>query len=165
MTDENHDALRRTDAELATIDRAEPETILMPLTGELVRADDPSKVAEAIEMLRDHKRKVDGAIAAFTAAAAEISKQKGTKTIHIGGGASLKISDGGKVEWDVTELVKLVGAGLPLERYEDLVTETVAYKVDGNVARQIAGSNPAYKKIIEQAKKRTPGRVSANVVR
>lgn len=145
-----HDALGRVEA------------ILQPLTGELVPADDLAAVAAALDALREHKRQVDVAIAAFTEAAVAISRAQGTKTLRAGA-TTVRVGSDTKIQWDVTELAKLRKAGLPEDRYNELVTEQVEYKVNGSVARQIAGSNPAYAKIIERAKVRVPTRQSASV--
>jgi len=45
---------------------------------------------------------------------------------------------------------------LPQDRYEQLVTEVVTHKVDARVAKQLAGSNPAYAAIIERARRVDP---------
>lgn len=147
--------------EVAVVDAA-PLELVQPLTGELIRADDVAGVGEAIRALREHKRNVDTAISAFTLAAIEQSRAMGTKTLHAGG-VTIKVSADSEIEWDVTELVKLLDAGLPAERYADLVTETLTYKVNANVAKQIEGANEKYAPIIERARRRVPKRQSASV--
>ena len=52
------------------------------------------------------------------------------------------------------EVLELRDLGLPEERYGELVVATVTYKVNASVAKQIAGANPEYAKVIDRARSR-----------
>lgn len=161
MTTTKSKAKPKPTTEVAVVDAA-PLELVQPLTGELIRADDVAGVGEAIRALREHKREVDTAISAFTAAAIEQSRAMGTKTLRAGG-VTIKLGADSEIEWDVTELVKLLAAGLPPERYAELVTETLTYKVNASVAKQIEGANAKYAPIIDRARVRVPKRQTASV--
>lgn len=150
-----------TDETAPAVVEAEPG-LLNPITGELVAPDDVAAIGQALEALREHENKVRDAISAFTRAAVAYSLVAGTKTL-VADGVKIEISPDTGLEWDVEELDKLLDAGLPRERYRDLVKEVVTRKVDARVARQIAGANPAYKAIIDRAQRRVPKRQYASV--
>lgn len=153
----------KTKAPAQSVEVAEVKAdLLQPLTGELISPADVPALGEAIRALREHKSQIDVAIYAFTQAVVEASQALGTKTIRAGS-MTIKVTGGDTIEWDVTELVKLRAAGLPEERYAELVTEQVSYKVNASVAKSIEGSNPVYAKIIGQARVRVPKRQSASV--
>lgn len=145
-------------------DLAVPDELVNPLTGELVPSSDLPAVALTLEALREHRQRVSDAIGAFTEAVVAESRRQGTKTLTAGG-VRLEVSADSEVQWDMTELARLVDIGLPPDRYGELVTEIVTYKVDGTVARQLAGSNPEYARIIEAAKGRVPKRAYVSVKR
>ena len=130
---------------------AVPESLLNPLTGELVPAADIAAVGEAIDALKEHRRQVEAAISAFTQAAVEQSRVHGTRTLRADG-VEVVLSADSALEWDTTELVKLLDAGLPEERYRELVKETVTLSVNASVARQLEGANDAYRVIISRAR-------------
>lgn len=138
-----------------SIDLAVPDELLNPLTGELVRTADLPAVAVALEQLREHRQQVADAIGAFSEAVVAESRRLGTRTLTAGA-VRLEVSADSEIEWDVSHLFKLRGAGLPDERLDALVRPQVTYKIDGTVARQLAGSNPVYARIIDEAKVRVP---------
>lgn len=135
----------------------ESRELVLPGTGQIVNLDDAAEVARALSSLRDWKRHADGARAVLEAALVEESARQGTKTLHLGA-VTASVSADTELTWDITELVKLLDAGLPAERYQALVGETVTYKVNAAVAKQIAGANPAYAVIVAAAQTRTPKR-------
>lgn len=139
-----------------TTDIALPAELLNPLTGELVPTTDMPAVAVTLEALREHRQRVNDAIAAFTEAVVAESVRQGTRTLTAGG-VRLEVSAPSEVEWDVELLGReLRAAGLPEDRVDALLRPTVTYKVDGRVARELAGSNAEYARVIERAKVRTP---------
>lgn len=135
----------------------QPRELVLPGTGELVNLDDAGQVARALSSLRDWKRHADEARAVLEAALVAESARQGTKTLHLGA-MTASVSADTELAWDVTVLIGLLAAGLPSERYTDLVTETVSYKINASVAKQIAGANPAYAAIIDAAQSRVPKR-------
>ena len=78
------------------------------------------------------------------------SRRQGTKTLHLPAGTAT-ISGGTELVWDFDTLEQLREIGLPEQRYRELVVETVSYKVDARVAKQLAAANPEYARIIEAA--------------
>lgn len=138
--------------------------ILNPITGELVPVHDLQRVAESVEILREAKRNLDDVIAAFTEATIEESKRLGTRTLTAGG-IKLVVSSDTEVEWDVTALSALRDAGLPEERMNELVKAKVEWKVDALVAKQLAASNPEYKRIIDAAQTRVPAKQYVSIKR
>lgn len=125
--------------------------VVVPGVGTVVNLDDPVQVAQALVDVRDYKRRVDEIRPILENILREESQRIGTKTIHLEG-LTASIGSDNDLTWDMTVIATLIDAGLPIDRYAELVEETVSYKVNGNVARQIAGSNPAYAEIIEAAK-------------
>lgn len=134
-----------------------PAELLNPMTGELVNVHDLPRLAEVIEALREHRQQVNDTMAAFTEAVAAESRRQGTRTLAAGDWV-LELSADSAIEWDVPALFALENAGLPRERMNELVRSEITYKVDGRVARQLAGASPAYKAIIEAATVRVPRR-------
>lgn len=129
--------------------------VLNPITGELIDIRETAQVAAAVEQLRDLQNRAKEAIGRITEAMIVESQRVGTKTFAAGS-VSLVLSADSETQWDVTELAKLRDAGLPEERYAELVEETISYKVNGAVARGISSANPKYAKIIESARQKVP---------
>lgn len=92
----------------------------------------------------------------------EEASRQGTKTLHLSN-ANVSVSGGSQVEWDVEELNKLLYAGLPVERFDDLVTVIVSYKVNAAVAKQISAANPDYAEIISKARSEAPAAYRVSV--
>ena len=126
-----------------------------PLTGKLIPTADTLAVALTISSLREHRRQVDDAIAAFSQAVIEESHRLGTRTLNLGA-TTVEVTADSEIEWDVTELNKLLAVGLPDDRYNQLVQTVVSDKIDGRVAKQLEGASGKYKAIIERAKRGPP---------
>jgi hypothetical protein len=141
---------------------AVPDEILNPLTGEMVRTSDMPAVARVLQELRHHRQQVSNLISDFTQAVVVESQLQGKKTLEADG-LKIEIRGGSEVEWDIETLLELHALGLPEARYRELVTEVVSYKVNGSVARQIAGARPEYAAVIERAKRQVPKPYSAAV--
>lgn len=141
---------------------AVPDEVLNPITGEMIPATDLDKCAEAIDMIRDWKQRIATASAALTEVFIEASRVQGTRTLTAAG-MKVEVSSDNEIEWDFEELGKLRDIGLPEQRFDELIRPTITYKVDGRVAAQLAGSNPEYKRIIENAKNRIPKRQYVSV--
>jgi hypothetical protein len=126
----------------------------VPWTGEVLEASPVTAAKALLEAKRLREQIKD-----FEAVAREYvlkdSRRQGTKTLHYGD-TTVTVSSDRELVWDMTELVKLLDAGLPPERYNDLVTEEVSYKVDAAVARQLEGANEEYAGIIGRARAYLP---------
>lgn len=145
-------------------DVAIPDTheICIPDTGELVPVADLAALLRALKGIRERKGYLDETRRALEYAVVYHAQQEGTKTLHRGPDVA-RVSGGKEFDYDVTVLIQLLDAGLPPERYADLVTEVVTHKVNAAVAKQIeASGNPEYKRIIGEARREVdrPWRVS-----
>lgn len=139
-------------------DPTEPETsmeLVIPYSGEVVSRDDPAACArvwveiKAIEDQLKELRKLLGD------AILDESARVGTKTLRFDG-FKATVSEPMETQWDLEILSGLMEAGLPPDRYEQLVKADVTYKVDGSIVRQLEGSNPAYAEIIDRARTKFP---------
>lgn len=138
-------------------DLALPAELLNPFTGELVPTGDLERVAATLDDLRQVKQKLNDAVAAFTEVVLAESRRQGTRTLRTSG-VKLEVSGDNEIEWDVEELLKLRDLGLPEGRYDELVQQTVSFKVNGSVARQLEGASEEYAAIIGRARVRQPRR-------
>lgn len=133
------------------------ELILNPITGEAVERDDVRGLVELVLNVRELEAALRACKSAATDAFAEECSRRGVKTVEVPGSAGspavkVELKTGTETQWDVERLRDLLAAGLPEDRFNQLVRETVEYKVDGRIAAQIAGSNPDYARIIDSAK-------------
>ena len=130
----------------------QPTEIMVPGTGEVVNLDDPSSCAYALHALRDFKQQIDNARYFVEQALVRHAQDSGTKTLHVGD-LTATVSGGKAVRWDVEELQKLMDAGLPETRFNELVKTEVSYKINAAVAKSIeAAGNPEYAEIIGRAR-------------
>lgn len=135
---------------------SEPSTeLVLPHSGELVDLTSAAACGAALENVRTLEWQLREVKKALTFVLVEEATRQGTKTLHLQTG-DYSISGGTTVEWDVEELEKLKDVGLPEERFYDLVTTVVSYKVNAAVAKQIAGANPEYAAIIDRARVEGP---------
>lgn len=135
----------------------EPDHALIAVTGEVIPLDDPAACGKALRWIRQAKQQLTEAQKLLTAAVVEHAQTAGTKTLHVDGlDRPLKLSGGPGADlwWDVEALRVLLDMGLPPERFAELVTEEISYKVNANVARSIASINPDYARVIEAARHR-----------
>lgn len=133
----------------------EPAPMLMlPTTGELISRDDPAACARALQEMDDLETKLKVLKGALREVLLEESVRVGGKTLHFGGGITATITTPVSTIWDHTVLAELVAAGLPEDRYEALVKTEISFKINGSIAKELAGANPVYAEIIERAKTR-----------
>ena len=130
----------------------QPEELALPLTGELVPLGEPARVARALAEVRELKGQLEQARRVLEQALVQEAQRLGRKTLELEG-AKVTIAGGRKLVWDVSKLLELREHGLPEERIDELVRPVVEYKVDGRVARELAGAgNPEYARIIDEAR-------------
>lgn len=128
-----------------------PVELLNPTSGELLAAT-PENAAAMLADLRELRGKIAEAVKACEAVLVEESTRVGTKTLRFGATQAV-VSGGSETVWDVEALRKsLTRAGCPEERIGELIVETVEYRVNQSVARQLSGANPKYKRAIERAR-------------
>lgn len=139
---------------MSELDR--PQELLNPLSGELIPATEIGKIADAVLQIREMELKLQNARRLFASVIIEESRRQGTRTLT-GDGYRAEVSAPDELQWDI-ELLRegLTRLGLSEQRLNELIRQTVEYKVDGNVARQIASVGPEYKAAVEAAKSRVP---------
>lgn len=137
-------------------------TLLDVTTGELLPAV-PDQAAQLLAKLRGHKRLVDEVIHECEHTIAEESVRQGTKSLTLGG-VNVEVYGGPSTEWDVGFLRSaLEDAGCPDDRIEALIQQTITFKVDRRVERQLASANEAYREALEAAKSEKPGATRVRV--
>jgi len=137
-----------------------PEQLVDVRTGELLPAT-PDNAVRLLEAARDMRGRLMSLVKDCEAVLLEESRRQGTKTLHLDG-ATATVTGGTDLQWDMEVLLELRDAGLPEQRYNELVVATVTYKVDARVAKQLEGANAEYAAVIDRARSRVekPWRVS-----
>ena len=138
-------------------------TLVVPGSGEVLDLDNPEDLATAFDRLATLNAQVQTARTLVVEAFVSYRVKQGLAGTFRTGNAEVKISESDTITWDLAVLRELHGAGLPVGRWQELVTETVETKVSATVAKQIAKANPVYAEIIERAQTRTPKRPSVSV--
>jgi hypothetical protein len=130
--------------------------LVLPHSGELINLNDAPVVAGHLRELRDLESKIREAKGILTEALAAEAQRQGKKTLYLDTG-KVEITGGPEsyLQWDLDILEELLKAGLPEERWNELVTVEVSYKVDAAVAKQIEGAgNSDYALIVGRARRR-----------
>ncbi len=151
---------------MGEIERREPQAMTPAtfpniVTGEIVDASKAEQLVAYVEDLKAHERQIKEIRRNVEGFIFQHAEQLGTKTLRFGK-LEAKIVGGPELRWDITVLNELLDAGLPIDRYTELVTETVDYKVNAAVARQLEAANETYAEIIGRARsyEEKPRRVS-----
>lgn len=128
--------------------------ILVPLTGELVAADDPVAAATALEHVRSLLRELRDAEVALAEAIVGVASERGLgKTLHLEGGGTVVIKGGAETVYDVEAIEKaLRRAKMPEGRIAEIVVETVVVKkqVRAVEMKKAASVNAKFKRIMER---------------
>lgn len=151
-----------TSLEMVATQIEETPAIILPLTGTVVDLRQPREVARALSDIRDLKRQLDEVRGLLEGALRLEAQHQGTKTLHLGD-LDAVISGGEKAEYDAEMLQDLLRiAGLPEDRLARTVVETVTYKVNQLVLRQLTAANRDYAAAAEAARTvvETPWRVT-----
>lgn len=127
----------------------------MPQTGEVLSLDDTGGCLRVLTEIRDLETKLREAKAELTLALSAEFLRQGTKTLEVDG-IKAELRGGSEVVWDVEILGELRALGLPEDRMDQLITAEVTYKVNSNVAKQLAAANPLYASVIERARSIIP---------
>lgn len=138
--------------------------LVLPHSGELVDLTSPRDVGLAIEQIRALEGQLRDVKTVLTAVLVEESSKRGSRTLRFGD-AEYSLSSGSVPEWDIEELEKLLDLGLPADRWNDLVSTVVTYKVNASEAKRIAATNESYRAVIERARHDTPKPVYVSVKR
>lgn len=127
-----------------------PPLLIDIRTGEALEPT-PENAAVLLYALKQHKRQAIEAIKLCEQILHAEARRQGTKTLHLPGG-QVEVRTPTELVWNLELLEELRTLGLPEERWNDLVRETVERKVDARIAKQIAASNEAYAKVIDAAR-------------
>lgn len=141
----------------------EASLVVIPTTGEAIDLSDAHACARALREVREVEARLRDVKRVLTEGILEESQRQGSKTLHFPT-FDARINNPPATVWDYEVLCELQDAGLPEERWTDLVTTEISYKVNGNVAKSIASSNPEYKAIIERAKSTTYGQPTVSIL-
>lgn len=131
------------------------EELVYPITGEVVASDDPAGCVRLLGEIRTLEQQLKSLKAELTRALEEEFSRQGRKTIEVNG-TKAELRGGSGVVWDIEVLDELRTLGLPEERMDELMQAEITYKVNANVAKQIAAANADYADVIERAKQRVP---------
>ena len=131
--------------------RPESRALVNPATGELTSLDDAAACLRALAEVRELEDQLKFAKRVLSDAIADEAARQGTKTLRFPG-ITATVSNRKEIQWDLEVLERLLEAGLPGERYADLIKTEVTYKVSVREADRIAGANPAYNEIILKAR-------------
>lgn len=139
-----------------------PREFVLVTTGERLPAT-RDNAAAVLVAARERKRALDEVIRDAEAYLAEESRRNGTKTFQTDHG-KVELSGGVSTEYDEQALMEaLRAAGCPEERIAEAVVETVSYKVDKRVLRQLTAANPDYAAAAETAATKTESPLRATV--
>lgn len=130
-------------------------SLVHPRTGEIIDLEDPPTCLRVLADIRELESRLREAKAMLTDVLAVEFSRVGTKTLELGG-VKATLGPDSEIVWDVGVLQELQALGLPEERMNELVTAEITYKVNANVAKQIAAANTEYAEVIERAKQRIP---------
>jgi len=143
---------------------AVPEHLLDVITGEVLPAT-PENAARVLDAAREMKVRLGAVVQEATDYLLEESRRQGTKTLAAAG-AKVVLSGGPESVFEGQELAQaLRDAGCPEERIGEAVTETVSYKVNHAVLRQLAAANPDYAAAIESVRQTVERPYRASVKR
>jgi hypothetical protein len=120
--------------------------------GEIVNLDDAVQCVNALAAVRDLEQQLREAKAVLTDAIVHECSRMGTKTLSLPSGIKAVVAGGTETIWDIEVLETLVDAGLPRQRFDEMVTVEVTSKVNAREADRIAGANEQYAEIVERAK-------------
>lgn len=138
--------------------------LVVPGTGEVLDLSDTRGMADAYTRVQELERELQDARRALADGIVEASSTWGGRTMHLPDGRTIVISGGSEWVYDALAIEEeLLAAGMPQERVDQIVTQTVSYRVDAAKAKQAAGANPAYAAIIERNRTRVSKRPSVAV--
>lgn len=120
-------------------------------TGEIIALDNAVACAEALDRIRDLESRLREAKGTLTLSLVETFSGWGGKTMDLDG-YRIELKGGTEVIWDIEKLEELRELGLPEERFNQLITAEITYKVNASVAKQIASVNEQYADVISAAR-------------
>jgi len=130
----------------------EDPLFVVPHVGAVVNLHEPAEVARALGDVRDLKRQLDDVRALLEGVLMLEAQRLGTKTLHLDGMDAV-VSGGPRAEYDAELLMsRLRACGLPEERVAQAVVQTVTYKPNAAVLRQLAGANQDYRRAIDASR-------------
>lgn len=131
-----------------------PETLVDIRSGEVLPAT-PDNAVEMLAVVRETRSRLMLLVKDCEAVLLRESARRGTKTMHFPDGTAT-ITGGQEVEYDQETLAELLTLGLPEDRWNELVTAKVEYKVNAAVAKQLEASNEEYAHVVRRARTIVP---------
>jgi len=148
---------------VSEVAQRESETFVVPLTQEVIDLGKTPEVARALISIRQAFGVLSEARHILESMLIEEARRHGAKSFDIED-MHVELRDGSKLVWDIETLEELRDAGLPEERWDDLVQARVEYHVSARVAAQLERSgNEEYAKIIDRARSREEGPTRVSV--
>lgn len=146
--------------------QAQP-TLVLPETGQIVDLRKPSEVADALEQVREAKRRLEELRGFLELVLRAESIRQGSKTLHLEGGLEATVSGGSRPVVDDPELLvaELEQAGLPPERIAEAIRQVVSWDVRHGILSRIATASERYAEVIERHRRREPAAWSVSVKR
>lgn len=135
---------------MTTLARVEGHELVVPGTGEVVDLRSAKACAQAMYSLRALEEQIREAKYALTQAVVAEAERLGSKTLELGD-LVVEVTGGEETHLDVEVLMELRQAGLPEERWQELVRPVVELRPSLREAKRIASINPRYREIIERA--------------
>lgn len=127
-----------------------PETLVNVHTGEMLPAT-LENAGVVLTAAREMKQRINDVVVDATRYVVEQSRVAGAKTLHVDG-CDLIVSGGDKTIYDIEVLEEnLREAGCPEDRLNALITQTISYKLNYSVLRQLQSANPDYRSAIEKS--------------
>jgi len=130
--------------------------LVVPYTGELIALEDPEQCARVLYEIGELEAKIRALRHVLRGVMFEESVRVGSKTLHFPDGVTAKVITPTETSWDHSILAELLGAGLPGDRFEALVTPEQTFKVNGSIVKELEAANPIYAEIIERARTKIP---------
>lgn len=143
--------------------------MIVPVSGEVVQAEDTEKVMALLLQLREWEREeLKPFIAALEAAIVAWGMDvRAEYTLRLGGLVASSVSPAAAhtYQYDGERLRKrLRAAGLPKDQVERAVKREVSYRVDGSMMRKLA-THPVYGPIVAECRSEQPKRRGVTVKR
>ena len=131
--------------------QAPGEQLVLRHSGEVINLADARACAIALHQVRTLEGQLREAKTLLTEAISAECTRVGKKTLDLGD-LRAELKTGSETVWDIETLEQLRTLGLPEDRYDELVTVEISYKVNSAVAKQLAGANEQYAAVIEAAR-------------
>jgi hypothetical protein len=125
---------------------------IVPWSGEALSLTDTPAVARSLKEARQFKTELTRFIQGLEGVLLEHMDEHGKHTLRFGDTTIRGDTNTDDYDYDVTVLQELLDAGLPADRFSELVQQRVEFRVMKNVAKEVAASRPEYREILDRAR-------------